>query len=184
MVKISLQISCALENIEELRPGENHSYFLKLRCNACGECDNVWHDVSADEFVKQDSRNAKGYNFVIKCKLCSRENSLDLIEGSQGKSSSIKYSSGFIKVQFIVFVGAYTEDDSGKFKTIITFDCRGIEPVEFDPRGGYVVKAIDNGQTFEDVEIEGGDWTEYDDKNKNSVSIAEFKSQFVKVKGK
>lgn len=46
------------------------------------------------------------------------------------------------------------------------------------------MKAIDNGQTFEDVEIESGDWTEYDDKNKNSVAISEFKSQFVKAKGK
>lgn len=80
--------------------------------------------------------------------------------------------------------GVYTEADSGKFRSIVSFDCRGIEPTEFDPRGGYIVKAIDNGQTFEDVEIESGDWTEYDDKNKNSVSIAEFKSQFVKVKGK
>jgi hypothetical protein len=81
-------------------------------------------------------------------------------------------------------VGVYTEEDAGKFKTFITFDCRGMEPIEFDPRGGYKVKAIENGSTFDDVEIESGDWSDYCEKNKNSVSISEFRSQFVKVKGK
>lgn len=47
-----------------------------------------------------------------------------------------------------------------------------------------MANSIENGQKFEEVEIEDGDWTEYDDKNKNSVSISEFKSQFVKIKGK
>lgn len=103
MVKIGLQISCAFENVEELRPGPGHSYYLKLRCMNCGECDDIWHDgesnnlqpfmasshsltilVCEDEKVKQDSRNAKGYNFVIKCKLCSRESSMDVVEGSLG----------------------------------------------------------------------------------------------------
>lgn len=125
--------------------------------------DDVWHDICEDEKVKQDTRNAKGYNLVIKCKLCSRENSMDVVEGSQA---------------------SYTESDSGTFKTFVLFDCRGIEPVDFDPRTGYIVKCVENGQAFEDVEIEDGDWVEYDGKNKNSVSISEFKSQFVKVKGK
>lgn len=82
------------------------------------------------------------------------------------------------------FKGSYTEADSETFKSLVSFDCRGIEPISFDPRSGYIVKCSENGKTFEDVEIEDGDWTEYDDKNKNSVSISEFKSQFVKMKGK
>lgn len=85
MVKISLQVSMILENIEEFRPGQSHSYFLKLRCNNCGEMDDIWHDICEDDKVKQDTRNAKGYNMVIKCKLCGRENSMDVVEGSQGK---------------------------------------------------------------------------------------------------
>lgn len=163
MVKISLQISLALENIESFQTSKGFCYFLKLKCGSCGEMDDIWHDICEDEKMKQDTRNAKGYNLVIRCKLCSRENSMDVIEGSQC---------------------AYTEDDAGKFKSIVSFDCRGVEPVDFDPRSGFIVKCIENGQTFEEVEIEDGDWTEYDDKNKNSVSISEFKSQFIKVKGK
>lgn len=83
-----------------------------------------------------------------------------------------------------LILGTYTEEDSGTFKSFVTFDCRGIEPYEYEPRDGFVAKAIENGQTFEEVEIEDGDWTEYCSKNNNSVSISEFKSQFVKVKGK
>lgn len=83
---------------------------------------------------------------------------------------------------FILPKASYTEDDSGNFKSFVAFDCRGLEPTEFEPRSGYIVKCAENGRTFEDVEIEDGDWTEYDDKNKNSVSISEFKSQFVKAK--
>lgn len=45
MVKIGLQISCIFENIEELKTDDNFSYFLKLRCNSCGESDDVWHDI-------------------------------------------------------------------------------------------------------------------------------------------
>lgn len=45
MVKIGLQISCIFENILYIRPAENYSYFLKLRCNSCGESDDIWHDI-------------------------------------------------------------------------------------------------------------------------------------------
>jgi ribosomal protein S27E len=163
MVKIALQISCAFENIEFLKAGDGFSYFIKIRCMNCGESDNVWHPVCEDDRVQESTRNAKGSNFLIKCKLCSRENSIDIVEGSQG---------------------TYTEDDAGKFKTFVAFDCRGVEPESFEPRDGFVAKAIDNGQTFDEVEFEDGDWTEYCSKNNNSVSISEFQSQFVKVKGK
>lgn len=46
------------------------------------------------------------------------------------------------------------------------------------------MQSIDGGTRFDDIEIDGGDWADYDDKNKNSVSISEFKSRFVKLKGK
>ena len=33
----------------------------------------------------------------------------------------------------------YTEDDSGHFKTVVVFDCRGVEPVDFSPRVGFTL---------------------------------------------
>lgn len=76
----------------------------------------------------------------------------------------------------------YTEEDSGKFKTIVAFDCRGIEPVEFSPRTGWIAKAIDGGATFEEIDLSEDDWADYDEKKGNSVGISEFKSQFIKLK--
>lgn len=29
-------------------------------------------------------------------------------------------------------------EDSGQFKTVVAFDCRGVEPVDFDPRASVV----------------------------------------------
>lgn len=157
MVFISLQISCMFENIEQIKTGFNYSYFLKLRCNNCGESDDIWHDICEEvlnikstfwnifiiitlgfnktrvylfnlkERTKQDTRNAKGYNMVIKCKMCSRENSIDIVEDS---------------------TDVYDEKDTGKFKSIVTFDCRGIEPIDFDPREGFVVKSCNNGRCY------------------------------------
>lgn len=85
---------------------------------------------------------------------------------------------------FCIFTASYLEDDAGKFKGIVTFDCRGIEPLDFDPRSGFIVKSLDGGITFEDVEIEDGDWSDFDEKLSCSVSISEFQLQFVKLKGK
>jgi hypothetical protein len=39
------------ENIEEIKADHNYSYFLKLRCNNCGESDDIWHDICAEVFI-------------------------------------------------------------------------------------------------------------------------------------
>lgn len=67
-------------------------------------------------------------------------------------------------------------------KTIIEFDCRGLEPVEFSPRAGWIVKSTDNGPMFSDVDLSEDDWVEYDTKNDVPVGITEFKSAFIKLK--
>lgn len=77
---------------------------------------------------------------------------------------------------------AYTADDAGNYKTIVVFDCRGVEPFEFSPRAGWIVQSAENGQSFEDVDLSDDDWVEYDQKNKNSVGVYEFASQFIKLK--
>lgn len=89
-------------------------------------------------------------------------------------------------LKYIIFyhskIAPYIEADVGKFKSIVSFDCRGIEPIEFSPKSGWIAKAVENGQTFEDIDLSEDDWVDYDEKNKESVGITEFKSQFVKLK--
>ena len=46
-------------------------------------------------------------------------------------------------------IGTYDFDDgqSNKFKTIVAFDCRGLEPVDFSPRNGWNVKGYRVSET-------------------------------------
>lgn len=62
------------------------------------------------------------------------------------------------------------------------FDCRGLEPTDFSPRSGWIVKCADGGPTFNDVDLSVDDWVEYDTKNDVPVAIYEFKSEFINLK--
>lgn len=84
MVKIALQIKATLENIEKFKTTSNYNYFLKLKCLNCGESSDKWHDVNESETFPSKSAKAD-VHFLAKCKLCSRENSLDIIADSHGK---------------------------------------------------------------------------------------------------
>lgn len=47
---------------------------------------------------------------------------------------------------FILPTGQLTNNDVGKFKTLVIFDCRGVEPVDFEPKSGWIAKAEDDGK--------------------------------------
>ena len=57
--------------------------------------------------------------------LCGRENSIDILADTVAK---------------------YNQEDNNKFKTIVVFDCRGLEPVEFSPRNGWRVSVDKNNK--------------------------------------
>lgn len=85
MVKIALQIKATLENVEELRTGHpSYAFFIKIKCSNCGEESDKWHDLTEDETTNADTRNPDGSHFYMKCKLCSRENSIDILPGTNG----------------------------------------------------------------------------------------------------
>ncbi|XP_058460290.1 UPF0587 protein GA18326 isoform X1 [Malaya genurostris] len=162
MVKIALQIKATLENIEELQTCHPHyAFFVRIKCTNCGEVSDKWHDITEGERVNEDTRNPKGFNFYMKCRMCFRENSIDIVEGSNV---------------------SYMADDSGKMKTIVAFDCRGVELIQFSPRTGWIARASENGTTFEDVDLSKDDWVEYDQKNNTSLGVYEFESHFIKIK--
>lgn len=72
---------------------------------------------------------------------------------------------------------ALTADDHGKFVPIIGFDCRGLEPVDWRPEDGFVVKAP-SGFVWEDVDLSDKDWADYDEKSGESASIMELEWEF------
>ena len=72
------------------------------------------HQVQSEILIDEMFINSKLY-----LQLCGRENSIDILPESIAK---------------------YNMSDNNKFKTIVVFDCRGLEPVDFSPRNGWKVK--------------------------------------------
>ncbi|XP_057328983.1 CXXC motif containing zinc binding protein [Microplitis mediator] len=161
MVKIGLKFQATLENIEELNPTDpNFRWGFKLKCSNCNESTDKWNYLSLSEEVPAP-HGKDIHHLVSKCKLCLRINTVTIIEDSIKK---------------------YTAEDSEKFKTIAVFDCRGSEPTEFSPGGGWAVKAVDDGTEFEDVDLSDLPWADYCDKIKKPVSVDDIRYEFEKVK--
>lgn len=160
MVKVGLQIKAQLENITNLAPdGEDFRWYLKLKCANCGDVTPEY--VYLNLLESQPLKGGRGSaSLVLKCKLCARENSIDIIKESLGK---------------------YTDDDENKFKTIVVFDCRGVEPTDFSPRIGWVAEGVGTRTPFNDVNLTEKEWVDYDEKAKESVGIYEVEHNFVKV---
>eukprot|EP00062_Callorhinchus_milii_P025601 gi/632986761/ref/XP_007910417.1/ PREDICTED: UPF0587 protein C1orf123 homolog isoform X2 [Callorhinchus milii] len=91
MVKFGLQVKATLENISKLRPdGEDFRWYLKLKCANCREASDKWQYISLMESVPLKGGRSSA-SMVQKCKLCSRENSIDILR------DTIKpYNGGFI----------------------------------------------------------------------------------------
>ena len=74
--------------------------------------------------------------------------------------------------------GTYTAKDSGAFKTIVGFECRGLTIKKAEISADFNCVST-GGTTFEQIDLTDNDWTDYDDKNGNdlSVSVMSFESK-------
>lgn len=121
--------------------------------------------------------------------MCGRENSIDILPDT---------------------IASYKISDNNRFKTLVVFDCRGIEPVDFSPRNGWKVTDLtcpgigvhchvevrgwretedhdddggrETGTEFTDVDLTEKEWCEYDEKSGESTLISELEVKFVTVK--
>ncbi|GFO22286.1 upf0587 protein c1orf123 homolog [Plakobranchus ocellatus] len=160
-MKTGLQISAQLENIEHVRPtGDDFRWYLKLTCSSCGEETPEFVYCSLGESSPLTGGRGSA-SLVLKCKLCKRENSIDILRDS---------------------ICSYSQDDAGQFKTIVIFDCRGVSPSDFSPRVGWEAKCSESSTLFSDVDLKEMEWYEYDEQAKESVSITELNYKFVSVK--
>ncbi|XP_058792480.1 CXXC motif containing zinc binding protein [Phymastichus coffea] len=162
MVKIALQLKANLENVESLTSSASPDFrwYMKFGCNNCGEVSSKWNYVSLSEETPAVRGSAVNH-FVNKCKLCARENSLSIIPET---------------------IAGINADSCTEFKTVVVLDCRGLEPKEFSAREGWVIKAADNGQTFNDVDLSEGEWADYCDKTNQPVGVYEIQHNFLRVK--
>ena len=175
MVKIGLQLRAQLENVTNLKPEDDEfRWYLKLKCIGCGEVPDHWQYITSTE--KTPVKGGRGEaNAVIKCKLCSRENSIDILPET-------------------ITPYKYADSQANKFVTIVVFDCRGLEPINFDPRSGWVANGFkvatedddtedkETGSFFNEIDLSEKEWADFDEKSGESTFISDFQSEFVKIK--
>lgn len=120
MVKLALQISARLENIEKLEVcGEDYRYHIKTLCTNCGEESDKWQYVSLNETHEGRTERSE-VHMKIKCKGCQREISLSILGDT-------------------VKPYVYDEDKPENFQTIAVFEGRGVEVTDFEFRVSLLI---------------------------------------------
>ena len=76
--------------------------------------------------------------------------------------------------------GSYTSTDSGKFKTLAGFECRGLEISSWIPGVDDFCGISSGGGKFSPIDLSDKEWTEYDEENDLSVSIMDLTYEIVK----
>uniref|UniRef100_H2ZAB2 CXXC motif containing zinc binding protein n=1 Tax=Ciona savignyi TaxID=51511 RepID=H2ZAB2_CIOSA len=160
MVKIGLEISANLENVSEVSTiGEDFRWYVMLKCTSCGEVTSSWQYISLEE--NTETKGGRGsVSMVRKCKMCGRENHIDIIKEQ---------------------LAAYTNESDGNFSKVVAFECRGMEPVDFEFRSGWVVSSACSSVKFNDVDFSEKEWYEYDENANESLGVTELRHRFVKL---
>ncbi|KAI7694925.1 hypothetical protein SSS_05712, partial [Sarcoptes scabiei] len=128
-----------------------------FRCTNCGS--ETEKAMTFNSLEKIPVMNGKSFvNLSFKCKSCSRQSTITIVEGS---SSS------------------YRAENAPSFQSIIELDCRGAEPIHFEPICPFICQSSLSKKNFTEVDLSESNWADYDDQANESVSILEFKHRFV-----
>ncbi|OAY54070.1 CXXC motif containing zinc binding protein [Manihot esculenta] len=166
MVNYMLMITADLENIANLQPqggcdDPSFPYFFKVKCGRCGELSQKETCVILNETYPLPA--GKGTtNLVQKCKFCGREGTVSMVPG-KGKLLTQEIS------------------DAGEYAPLMMFDCRGYEPDGFVFSGVWKAESA-AGTKYEDIDLSGGEFAEYDEKGECPVMISNLRSKFEVVK--
>lgn len=76
---------------------------------------------------------------------------------------------------------SYTNEDSGTWKTILSMECRGLEPSRWKPRADFTVTSL-GGKVFDSVDLSENDWSDYDEENSLAVTILDLEYKIEREK--
>jgi hypothetical protein len=150
-----LQIKCDLENIDYLCPQVNNTWIFDIG--------------STDDFEKREGVTI------------SRADVLEL-DGSKGTANYVMKWKGAKNQAYMKIIDQkglterYTNADSGKWKTILALECRGLIPLAWTPSIDFHVHSV-GGTKFEAVDLSSREWADYDEENDISVSILELEGR-------
>lgn len=154
MVKYYLKVSATLDGVTDLEPVDTpenvFEYTFRVECTKC----RTIHPkpIGINQYEQHEITGSKGEaSFVFRCKECKHEH-----------SASIMRTKNLL-----------TPDD--KTVALLEIDARGVEFVEFIPQGIFTVTGAELGTKFTEVELDEGEWFDYDDKAGAEVSITDVK---------
>ncbi|KAF1750399.1 hypothetical protein GCK72_016949 [Caenorhabditis remanei] len=159
---LALELKCQLKGVTELRPDDTETFHwhLKLKCTNCGEAPDHWQYVVLNEMLDVPGSRGEA-NLVEKCKLCGRVNTLTILPDH---------------------FKSYNVDKNEQWQQIAVFDCRGIEPFDFNPNGDWIANSIETGKPFREIDLSEKEWVDFDDKAMEAVEISDFDAQFTTVR--
>ncbi|KAI0361320.1 DUF866-domain-containing protein [Trametes cingulata] len=162
MVRLLLSIKADLENVTDLEPAsDSFEYFFKVKCTSCNEEHPKMVAVNRLEEREVTAGKGSTAHFVWRCGLCKRESSAKFEPGEKPKP--------------------YSAEANGQFAPFLTIDCRGLEFVGFDPRGIWKCVGIESGTVFSEVDLEEGEWVDYDEKAAQPVGVSNFESKWARA---
>jgi len=112
-----------------------------------------------DEYEVAGGRGGMA-NFVWKCGLCKRE-------------ASARFEPSFPTRTYSA--------ENGQLAPFITLDCRNLEFIGFDPIGTWRCVGAESGTEFKDVELDQGEWVDYDEKAAQPVGVSNVKGEWTRA---
>ncbi|KAF7799267.1 hypothetical protein EIP86_010499 [Pleurotus ostreatoroseus] len=162
MVRLLLSIKADLENVTDLVPAsDSFEYFFQVKCTSCHEVHPKLVGINRLEEREVSGGKGNTAHFVWRCSMCKRE-------------SSAKFEE---KIPTL----AYSADNNGQFAPFLTMDCRGLEFIGFDPRGTWKCVGAESGTPFNEVELEEGEWVDYDEKAALPVGVSNIENEWCRA---
>jgi len=162
MVFLALEIKADLENVTGLElANEDFEYFFQVKCTSCNELHPKLVSLNRIELREVSGGKNSSAHFVWRCGLCKRESSA--------------------KFDVNTPVRPYTAEN-GQWGRFLTIECRGLEFVGFNPKGIWKCVGTDSGTAFTEVNLEEGDWVDYDEKAAVPVGVSNFDSRWQRAK--
>ncbi|ODV93479.1 hypothetical protein PACTADRAFT_46616 [Pachysolen tannophilus NRRL Y-2460] len=168
MVSLAVVVKATLDNVTDLEPTDTEvepfEYRFEIECTSCRER----HDkpVSVNRFETYEIPGSRGNaSFVYKCRSCGSSHSATITKPKHG--------------------GIYDLEDSGKEKTILLIDSRGLDFVKFIPLGNFQAKGTGSSnkkaKIFKEIDLSENEWYDYDDDANQEVSIVDVEWDIIKA---
>ena len=137
---------------------------VRLCCKSCGEAQakaSVLADAFGGEAAKVEVPGSRGLaSLVQKCGSCASVFTLDVTSAPAAIES---------------FTAEMAESGGGGASAFFcTLECRGCEPVAFEPAGGWAVEGS-GGTLFENVDLVADEFAEFDERGDCPVTVSGLK---------